>query len=144
MDDTINYLANNNVHFAKKGESIEAGSNSTKVGAKYGMIWLDIEGTQYWSSNAQSNINFLQGMVDEGNKRGVAMGIYSSSSQWSPIMGGTSQFKNLPLWYAHYENTPNPSFSDFKSFGGWSKPNVKQYVGTTSICSASVDKNWYP
>lgn len=29
---------------------------------------------QYWSSSASSNVNFLQGMVDEGNKRGVTMG----------------------------------------------------------------------
>ncbi len=45
MDDTINYLSSNSVNFVKKGEAIEAGSNST-VGAKYGMLWLDIEGTQ--------------------------------------------------------------------------------------------------
>ena len=135
MDDTLNCLSASNVQSGSD-------SNSTSTGSKYGMIWLDIEGTQYWSTNVQNNINFLQGMVDEGKKRGVSMGIYSSNSQWSPIMGGTSQFKSLPLWYAHYDN--NPSFSDFKAFGGWTKANVKQYVGTTSICSASVDKNWYP
>ena len=35
------------------------------------------------------------------------------------------------------------SFSDFAAFGGWSKPAIKQYAGTTSICSASIDKNYY-
>ncbi|MDP2434537.1 MAG: hypothetical protein Q8P67_02215 [archaeon] len=29
------------------------------------------------------------------------------------------------------------SFSDFSPFGGWTKPNIKQYQGTTSLCSAS-------
>jgi len=120
MDDTVNALS----------------------GSKYGMIWFDIEGTQYWGSNTANNVNFLQQMVDEGKKRGVTMGIYSSASQWGPIMGSSTQFSNLPLWYAHYDN--NPSFSDFKAFGGWTKANVKQYAGTTAICSASVDKNWYP
>jgi GH25 family lysozyme M1 (1,4-beta-N-acetylmuramidase) len=80
-------------------------------------------------------------MVNEGIKLGINLGIYSSASQWKPIMGDSHDFANLPLWYAHYDN--NPSYSDFTSFGGWTKPNVKQYMGTTAICSASVDKNYY-
>jgi hypothetical protein len=142
MDDTVNSLAN----------------------TKYGMLWLDIEGTQYWSSSTSNNVDFLQRMVNQGIARGVSMGayafvlllrrswfcliiscalsgIYSSSSQWTPIMGGSTQFSKYPLWYAHYDN--NPSFSDFKAFGGWSTPNIKQYAGTTSLCSASVDLSWY-
>jgi hypothetical protein len=45
-----------------------------------------------------------------------------------------------PLWYSHYDN--NPSFADFQSFGGWSKPTMKQYQGDTNLCGASVDKNY--
>ena len=56
-------------------------------------------------------------------------------------MCNTSQFSKYQLWYAHYDN--NPSFSDFKSFGGWTKPNIKQYAGTTNICSTSIDKDYY-
>ena len=44
--------------------------------------------------------------------------------------------------YAHYDG--NPSFSDFSAFGGWGKPNIKQYVGDAGLCGADVDKNWYP
>jgi hypothetical protein len=81
-------------------------------------------------------------MVDEGKAKGVSLGIYSSSSQWTPIMGSScTKFSSLPLWYAHYDN--NPSFSDFKSFGGWTKPAIKQYAGDVSLCSAGVDKNFY-
>jgi GH25 family lysozyme M1 (1,4-beta-N-acetylmuramidase) len=81
-------------------------------------------------------------MVDELNKKGKKFGIYTSASQWNPIMGGSTKFSKYPLWYAHYDN--KASFSDFSAFGGWTKPSIKQYVGTTGICSASVDKNWYP
>lgn len=109
--------------------------------ARVGMLWLDIEGPEYWSSTPANNVNFLHGMVNEGNARGVSMGIYTGNSQWSPIMGGSADFKSMPLWYAHYDN--NPSFSDFTPFGGWTKPNIKLYAGTTSMCSASVDKSWY-
>jgi len=71
----------------------------------------------------------------------TATGIYSSNSQWTPIMGGSTAFSKYPLWYAHYDYKDN--FSDFSPFGGWSKPNIKQYQGTTSLCSASVDLNYY-
>jgi hypothetical protein len=72
MDDTIDYLASHNVRLLKKGEVRD--TNSTNVGATVGMLWLDVEGTQYWSSSPSNNVNFLQGMVDEGNARGVSIG----------------------------------------------------------------------
>lgn len=140
MDDTINYLSSHNVRLLKKGE-LRGEYNST-TGVSVGMLWLDIEGTDYWSSSTSNNVNFLKQMADEGDKRGVSLGIYSSASQWNPIMGGSTAFSKYPLWYAHYDN--NPSFSDFAPFGGWTKPNIKQYKGTTSYCSASVDLSWYP
>jgi hypothetical protein len=37
-----------------------------------------------------------------------------------------------------------PDFSDFKSFGGWVKPSIKQYKGTTAVCNASIDLNYKP
>jgi hypothetical protein len=43
---------------------------------------------------------------------------------------------------AHYDN--NPSYSDFRSFGGWSRPSIKQFHGTTYECGVGIDKNWYP
>jgi len=138
MDDTVNYLKSHKI-FAKAED--ELSSSNTTVGAKYGMLWLDIEGTQYWSSSTSNNVAFLNDMVTEGKALGVSLGIYSSASQWSPIMGGSTKFSSLPLWYAHYDNSA--SFSDFSPFGGWSKPAIKQYAGTTAICSASVDKNYY-
>ena len=82
-------------------------------------------------------------MADEGTKRGIRLGVYTSNSQWSPITGNSKILSSLPLWYAHYESPGNPSFSDFVPFGGWSKPSVKQYAGTTSLCGCSVDKNFY-
>lgn len=139
MDDTISYLKSHSITFQREGE-VQENSNST-VGAKYGMLWLDIEGTQYWSSSTSNNVAFLNDMVTEGKAQGVSLGIYSSASQWNPIMGGSTKFSSLPLWYAHYDGSA--SFSDFSPFGGWSKPAIKQYAGTTAICSASVDKNYY-
>jgi len=111
------------------------------------MVWFDIEGSQYWSASCSTNQNWLASAIStvnglyKGCGLSTCVGIYSSSSQWSPIMCGTTQFKSYQLWYAHYDNSP--SFSDFSSFGGWTKPAIKQYAGTTSICSTSIDKDYY-
>ena len=63
---------------------------------------------------------------------------------WQTIMGSATACTGLgpyELWYAHYDNSA--SFSDFKAFGGWSKPTYKQFAGTTSLCGAGVDKNYH-
>lgn len=116
--------------------------NSLK-GVETGMLWLDIEGQQYWHSDYKSNIDFIHQLVDAGKALNVTLGMYTSKNSWSTIAGTNSDFSFLPLWYPHYENTPNPTYSDFVSFGGWTTPNVKQYAGTTSVCGASVDLNAY-
>ena len=152
MDDTINYLSASGVRLLRDKEThdIVMGMNSTQtlhsgekidVTSTAGMLWIDVEGTQYWSSNAQSNVDFIQGMVDEGVRQGIVLGIYTSNSQWSPIAGGSSQFASYPLWYPHYDS--NPSFSDFSSFGGWNSPSVKQYQGTSYQCDVGLDMNYY-
>lgn len=142
MKDTVSYLKSHNLHLAVEGEDTSNPGNLTaNVGATVGMLWLDVEGTQYWSTSSSNNINFLQRMVDEGKRQGVNLGIYSSKYQWDPIMGGSSKFNYLPLWYAHYDNWA--SFGDFVSFGGWSKPAIKQYAGDVGLCGVNVDKNYY-
>eukprot|EP01147_Barroeca_monosierra_P008577 gene8577-10279_t len=106
----------------------------------YGMLWLDIEGPQYWTSSQTENRNFFSGLVSQAKAHGIPLGVYTSASQWNPIMGDWSGGSAFPLWYAHYDGSA--SFSDFKPFGGWSKPSIKQYAGTTNVCGASIDKNW--
>lgn len=118
--------------------------NSNCKSAWSGRIWLDIEGSQYWTGSTSSNQAWYKNLVDACKSLGVTCGVYSSSSQWSAIFGSTSYVygNSLPLWYAHYDN--NPSFSDFSSFGGWSSPHAKQYAGDVTLCSFGVDKNYSP
>jgi hypothetical protein len=44
IDDTINYLSSHGIAMLKEGETLQANATST-TGVKYGMLWLDIEGT---------------------------------------------------------------------------------------------------
>eukprot|EP01138_Halocafeteria_seosinensis_P011080 gb/GECG01011316.1/.p1 GENE.gb/GECG01011316.1/~~gb/GECG01011316.1/.p1 ORF type:complete len:169 (+),score=7.92 gb/GECG01011316.1/:1-507(+) len=117
-------------------------SNKNSPPKTYGMVWLDIEGPQYWSGSVTDNRNFFNGLVSELEKHGQVIGVYTSESQWIPIMGDWSGGSRFPLWYAHYDG--EKSFSDFRAFGGWSKPNMKQYAGSTTLCSSGVDLTWYP
>jgi hypothetical protein len=65
------------------------------------MIWLDIEGPQYWYSNQGTNQAFFTEMVNEANALGVHLGVYTSESQWIPIMGNWGGGSAYPLWYSN-------------------------------------------
>eukprot|EP01086_Lenisia_limosa_P010976 TRINITY_DN35_c0_g1_i2.p2 TRINITY_DN35_c0_g1~~TRINITY_DN35_c0_g1_i2.p2 ORF type:complete len:114 (+),score=24.33 TRINITY_DN35_c0_g1_i2:190-531(+) len=104
------------------------------------MIWIDVEGTQYWKDHTY-NRQFVSQLVGALGHHGHKIGMYTSKYQWEPIMGSYTFGGNLPLWYAHYDNVQ--SFNDFRAFGGWKKPAIKQFKGTTNICGASIDKSFY-
>jgi GH25 family lysozyme M1 (1,4-beta-N-acetylmuramidase) len=109
-----------------------------------GRIWLDIEGSQYWTGSTSANQAWYKELKNSCATYGVSCGVYSSASQWSAIFGSNSfcYGSELPLWYAHYDN--NPSFSDFSTFGCWTSPHAKQYAGDVTLCSAGVDKSYSP
>lgn len=117
--------------------------------ANYTRIWLDVEDTNahtYWGTNTGNNRNFMTqlliGAVDAvGHNR---VGVYSSYYNWERIFGSASWdcCHSYPLWYAHYDNSQ--SFSDFRHFGGWTTPYLKQYAGDVSLCGLGVDKSWRP
>jgi len=116
--------------------------NSNCKSAWSGRVWLDIEGKQYWLGNTSSNKSWYQQLADACKTYGVKCGVYTNKTQWIDIFGSSSYSygSSYPLWYAHYDNKPN--FSDFSSFGGWTKPHAKQYAGDVTACSVGVDKNW--
>eukprot|EP00347_Sterkiella_histriomuscorum_P021923 403332301 len=117
--------------------------------AKYGQIWVDVEtnpspGCSWSGHTGASNCQYLSEMVSAIKSQGKVPGIYATYYMWESIMGGANACTSLsgvPLWYAHYDNSA--SFSDFKAFGGWTKPHIKQYKGTTTACGVGVDLNFY-
>ena len=117
--------------------------------SNYGMIWLDIEnnpsdGCNWDDFSDASNCDYVSYLIDQVRARGRVPGVYSSYYMWERIMGSSQNCQghsSAPLWYAHYDD--NASFSDFRSFGGWSRPNMKQYVGDDTLCGAGVDYTYY-
>jgi len=113
-----------------------------------GTIWFDVEQeSPYWSTQG-ANQKFFNDVVNTLQNSGATVGIYTSKSQWTEVMGSSFQGgANLPLWYSHYDN--NPSFSDFAksaigNYGGWTAPTIKQYQGDQSACGCNTDFNWAP
>jgi len=124
------------------GQVQTAVNNLRSHGATFGMLWLDIEGTQYWMGQT-ANRAFFEGLVHEAQAMGVVLGVYSSDSQWIPIFGsGYNGGAQFPLWYAHYDGQPN--FNDWFPFAGWSRPAIKQYNGDVGGCGLDLDQDWYP
>lgn len=68
-----------------------------------GRVWLDIEGSQYWTGSTSNNQAWYKSLKDSCGTLGVRCGVYSSASQWSAIFGSSFCYgQELPLWYAHY------------------------------------------
>jgi len=105
------------------------------------IIWIDVESPDIWYNDQNTNNQFVLNAIEEIYLRGYRAGIYSSKSQWTEIMGSFSGVSSYPLWYAHYDG--NANFQDFKSFGGWTKPFMKQYTENAQLCGSTVDKNYY-
>ena len=136
-----------------KSASTQVSSLVTDLGShQYGMIWLDIEtnptsGCSWEADSHASNCDYLGELVSAVRSHGKKVGIYASQYMWSQIFGSATaceKYTDVPIWYAHYDGVA--SFADWEShkFGGWTKPNIKQYKGTTSFCGAGVDFSWYP
>lgn len=120
-------------------------------GNLYGMVWIDVEtnpssGCSWSGHDAASNCQFVMDTINRIKSHGKKVGVYASSYMWQTIMGSknacTGVASAAQLWYAHYDGSA--SFSDYTTIGGWSKPNIKQYQGDTTLCGAGVDKNFYP
>jgi hypothetical protein len=75
---------------------------------------------------------------------GKKVAIYASRYMWAKIFGSVDNCAKFSsyylLWYPHYDS--RQAFTDFITFAGWKFPQVKQYKGTTEMCSASVDLNY--
>lgn len=99
----------------------------------YGTIWLDIEtnpsgGCGWDQASGDDNCQYISELVQAVQNNGRVVGIYSNYYMWESIVGdsqGCANFKDIPLWYAHYDGVD--SFDDFYNspFGGWEKPAMK-------------------
>lgn len=107
------------------------------------MLWLDVEGTQYWLKNDAKNQQWFTDYFAAAVASGVPFGVYSNHREWTSIFGSLTftvpGLPSHPLWYARYNYLPTPY--DYTAFGGWVKPNMKQYLDNKSLCAVEMDMN---
>ena len=115
-------------------------NQATAAGIWVTRIWFDVEGT--WLSSYSTNQAFLMEMMNQARSIGMVHGIYCSYYYWTSFFGSYTYpyYYDTQVWYAHYDGLA--SFSDYSAFGGWSTPNIKQYLGNQNYCSAYVDFNY--
>jgi len=113
------------------------------------MVWIDVEinpssGCSWTSYSWASNCDYLNSLISSVKSHGKSVGVYTSQYEWESTMGSLgacTTANGVPLWYAHYDNSA--SFSDYVKIGGWSKPNMKQFKGDTTMCSVGIDETFY-
>lgn len=105
----------------------------------YDTVWIYVERNTNpscdWAAyTEQTNCAYVNSLAQAIQNRGKNVGFYSSVQDW------TYAFKNVnacpgmskyPIWYQYADDIP--SFSNFRSFGGWNQPSMKRY---------SVNYNW--
>jgi len=108
----------------------------------YTTVWLHVEGPgTYWGSNQANNSAFFDDLLEECYEWGLTLGVYSSAPNWNAIFGEKyTAAKTDLLWYAN--NNGEQNFNDFTPFGGWTKPAVKQYTNSTSVCGVHAGLNF--
>jgi len=113
------------------------------AGSLFTSVWLDVEGIyKYWSRDLKVNQKFFEQMMTavKTKYKQYSVGVYTSSSQWTPIMSRTYDGgSHLPLWYAFYDN--RAEHTGFKPFGGWLVPRLKQFSENKKLCGITFDEN---
>jgi hypothetical protein len=88
----------------------------------------------------------LEAIVASVEAASFEAGIYTSARYWPSMAGNSTAVARLPLWHADYRQryaaASPPDFErDFAPYGGWKRPLVWQWAGSTDLCGLNVDMN---
>ncbi len=112
----------------------------TVSGLPAGRLWLDCE-DDTGGLPPEEVIELIAAAVEACGD--VPAGIYTGRWWWAPSTGDSGRFSYLPLWHAEYIRSAEerPDFDSFPPYGGWTRPAMWQFRGTTPLCGVSVDLN---
>ena len=100
-------------------------------------LWLDAEADSLTLEQLKSAIRYAKSL-------GVTrLGIYTRRPWWEERGNNEVIGKRIPLWTAHYDDTPllTPAYWRINGYGGWWKPYWKQYAQNQQIAGMNVDLN---
>uniref|UniRef100_A0A183FYR3 Glycoside hydrolase n=1 Tax=Heligmosomoides polygyrus TaxID=6339 RepID=A0A183FYR3_HELPZ len=106
-------------------------------------LWIQVTSPDNWSRTLSTNLNFLNSIFSRAGQYGVSIGIYTSSSEWNSITDYKKRGNYCRYWNVHGGGVPNETpanFNDFRSFGGWTSPSVKQFAQTEGFCGITANR----
>lgn len=137
---SVEYLENSGIKVYRKNEN----QDDISSGPVVRRIWLDIEDedpAKYYDTDIAINQGIIEEMAYTADKEGILLGIYTTKTYWTNIMGGIEDYSSLPLWYPRYDGENSMDF--FSAFGGWEKVLIKQTAGDIGYCGISqVDPDY--
>ncbi|CAJ0598860.1 unnamed protein product [Cylicocyclus nassatus] len=110
-------------------------------------VWLQVTSPINWGSNSNENIYFLNDIIAMAKYYGVRIGFYTNVYDWNQITKGAT-VEGAMLWYWNV-NGGGPSgetpanFDDFRPFGKFTKPTMKQFGQMEQICGVTVNRDIY-
>nr|CDJ84788.1 Glycoside hydrolase domain containing protein [Haemonchus contortus] len=110
-------------------------------------VWIQVTSPVNWYVTSSLNINFINSILSRASQYGLTIGIYTNVNEWNQITGSAS-ISNAMLWYwntygSGVSNETPANFNDFRSFGGWTYPSVKQFGQVESVCGITVNRDTY-
>lgn len=86
-------------------------------------LWLDCED---YTDGSYPSLSTISQAVQECERRGVFVGIYTGGPWWRKATGNSTQFSYLPLWLANYNGH---TVLESPGFGGWTACAGHQWSG---------------
>lgn len=104
--------------------------------------YLVVEDPAMWSADMMENRAFVEeavrAILGSGRKCFDNVRFRSTKYEWEKILGlDYSSFSDRVLWYV--SDDKRKSHRDFRPFGGWNVPRVKQYNKGQEICGNQVN-----
>jgi len=108
-----------------------------------GTVWLEVKNEpRRWSQDIQFRIGYLDQLVRVCQSHGLKVGISSSGSDWSAVVGylgiGTKTLNAVPVWYSNSNGVASFDDFDYAGFGAWDSPTMKNYQANTYLCNFFV------
>jgi hypothetical protein len=101
--------------------------------------WLDVETGNQWLPDTAANAVVLRAVIDELQRAGHRVGIYSTAYQWAAIAGSFAP--GLPTWAAGAPPEAPDGFCAAHSFAGgptWMSQSGDANFDTDHLCAAGL------
>jgi hypothetical protein len=103
------------------------------------MWWIDVETANQWTPDPAANGVILRAMIDELQRSGHRVGIYSTAYQWAKIAGTLAT--GLPTWIPGAPTAGPGAYCDAHTFGGgtaWIVQSQDPNFDTDVLCAAGL------